>query len=180
MHAHLLRNRFYVGEVVYRGKVHRGEHEPIVDRALFEAVQTKLAAGATARRARLRGSPAILTGRLFDERGNRMTPSHTSKGGARYRYYVSHAILQKRPDEAGAVARVPAPDIESIVIEALRDLDGHADNGGCPALTNDRDLIEHHVDRIIIRPQAIEVHVWRDNLDENGASIWMRRGGRAE
>ena len=88
-----------------------------------------------------------------------MTPSHTNKGGARYRYYVSHAILQNRPDEAGAIARVPAPDVESIVIEALRDLDGHADNGGSPAFANDRDLVEHHVDRIIIRPQAIEIHV---------------------
>jgi site-specific DNA recombinase len=63
--AHLLRNRFYIGEVVYRGKVHRGEHEPIVDPTLFEAVQTKLAASATARRLRLKGSPAILVGRIL-------------------------------------------------------------------------------------------------------------------
>ena len=44
--AHLLKNRFYIGEVVYRGEVHRGEHEPILDRELFEAVQAKLAANA--------------------------------------------------------------------------------------------------------------------------------------
>jgi hypothetical protein len=37
--AHMLKNRFYVGEVVYRGENHRGEHEPIVDGDLFEAVQ---------------------------------------------------------------------------------------------------------------------------------------------
>src|SRR5881296_744034 len=48
--AHLLKNRFYVGEVVYRGEVHRGEHEPILDRDLFAAVQDKLAAHAVARR----------------------------------------------------------------------------------------------------------------------------------
>ena len=40
--AHLLKNRFYIGEVVYRGETHRGEHEPILDRHLFEAVQAKL------------------------------------------------------------------------------------------------------------------------------------------
>ena len=91
--AHLLRNRFYVGEVVYRGKVHRGEHEPIVEEILFEAVQAKLTASAAARQLRLRGSPAILAGRIFDDRGNRMTPTHTNKLGARYRYYVSHATL---------------------------------------------------------------------------------------
>src|SRR5438067_2057967 len=44
--AHLLKNRFYIGEVVYRGEVHHGEHEPILDSALFEAVEAKLAAQA--------------------------------------------------------------------------------------------------------------------------------------
>ena len=44
--GYLLRNRFYIGEVVYRGEVHRGEHEPILERDLFEAVQAKLAANA--------------------------------------------------------------------------------------------------------------------------------------
>ena len=42
------------------------EHEPILHSTLFEAVQGKLAAQAVARRCRLRGSPALLTGRLFD------------------------------------------------------------------------------------------------------------------
>ena len=93
--AYLLKNRFYIGEVVYRGEVHRGEHEPILDSTLFEAVQAKLAAQARTRRCRLRGSPAILSGRLFDDRGNRMTPTHTNKGGARYRYYVSQGGAAK-------------------------------------------------------------------------------------
>src|SRR5438309_5775827 len=57
--AHLLKNRFYIGEVVYRGDVHRGEHEPILDRALFAAVQRQLAAQAVARRCRLRGPSAL-------------------------------------------------------------------------------------------------------------------------
>ena len=82
----MLKNRFYVGEVVYRREVHRGDQAPILARDLFEAVQEKLAAQAVERRCRLRGSPAVLTGRLFDDRGNRMSPSHTNKHGARYRY----------------------------------------------------------------------------------------------
>jgi hypothetical protein len=76
-----------------------GEHEPIVDHALFEAVQTKLTASAAARQLRLKGSPAILAGRIFDNRGNRMTPTHTNKRGARDRYYVSHVLLQRRNDQ---------------------------------------------------------------------------------
>src|SRR5947207_6115856 len=57
--AHLLKNRFYIGEVVYRGEVHGGEQAPIVDRALFPAAQAKLVAQARARRCRVRGLPAI-------------------------------------------------------------------------------------------------------------------------
>src|SRR3984893_5605157 len=47
--AHLLKNRFYIGEITYRGEVHHGEHEPILTRDLFEAVQAKRAANAVDR-----------------------------------------------------------------------------------------------------------------------------------
>jgi site-specific DNA recombinase len=110
--AHLLKNRFYIGEVVYRGEVHAGEHEPILDRDLFAAVQAKLAGNAVARKVRLRGSASILAGRIYDDRGNRMSPTHSNKLGVRYRYYVSNALLQNRKGEAGTVARVPAPEID--------------------------------------------------------------------
>jgi site-specific DNA recombinase len=157
--AHLLRNRFYVGEVVYRGKIHRGEHKPIVDEALFEAVQAKLAAGAAARRVQHRGSPAILARRIFDDRGNRMTPTHTNKCGARYRYYVSHTILQQRNNEAGSVARVPAPDIETVVVKTVRERFGTDPNGAHPITAHDRDLIERHVERVVVKPEAIEIRL---------------------
>ena len=77
--AHLLKNRFYLGEITYRGEVHRGEHEPILTRDLFEAVQSKRAANAVARQVQLRGAAALLTGRLFDDRGNRMSPAPSNK-----------------------------------------------------------------------------------------------------
>src|SRR5215212_9082230 len=118
--AHLLKNRFYVGEVVYRGEINRGDHEPIIETQVFEAVQARLAAQAVERQVRLRESSAILTGRIFDDRGNRMTPTHSNKQGVRYRYYVSHAVLQKRREDAGSMVRVPAPEIEQIVTAALR------------------------------------------------------------
>ncbi|HEV3166126.1 MAG TPA: recombinase family protein, partial [Isosphaeraceae bacterium] len=157
--AYLLKNRFYIGEVVYGGEVHRGEQEPILDRALFEAVQPKLAANAVDRQVRLKGSPAILTGRIFDDRGNRMSPTHTNKLGVRYRYYVSHAVLQKRKAETGSVARVPAPEIESLVLGAVRKHLAAAGGVETPIAMTDRDLIEQHVERIMVKPQAIEVRL---------------------
>jgi hypothetical protein len=152
-------NRFYIGEVVYKGAVHLGEQEPILDRALFDAVQAKLAASASERQLKLRGSPSILAGRIFDDRGNRMTHTPTNKRGARYRYYVSHTVLQKRDSEAGSIVRISAPDIETVVVKAARNhLDKPtADERQGP--TADRELIEQQVQRIIVKPKAIEIHL---------------------
>jgi DNA invertase Pin-like site-specific DNA recombinase len=154
--AHLLKNRFYIGEVVYRGEVHRGEHEPILDSPLFEAVQAKLAAQARARRCRLRGSSALLSGRLFGDRGNRMSPTHTNKGGARYRYYVSQAVLQRKPLAAGAIGRVPAAEIEALISAALR---SHLQANGIDALGGDRELVERHVERVTLGRKHIQLQL---------------------
>jgi DNA invertase Pin-like site-specific DNA recombinase len=156
--AHLLKNRFYIGEVVYRGEVHRGEHEPILDSARFEAVQGKLAAQAVARRCRLRGSPALLTGRIFDDRGNRMSPTHANKGGARYRYYISQAVLQKKPQASGSVSRVPAAEIEALVVAALRS-HLNANGAGQQLPNNDRDLVERYLERVTLTPNHAELRL---------------------
>jgi site-specific DNA recombinase len=161
--AHLLRNRFYIGEVVYRGAVHAGEHEPILDRSLFDAVQAKLTESGNARQLRLKASPSLLAGRLFDDRGNRMTPTHTNKQGARYRYYVSNAALQERTKGSGRVTRVSAHDAEIAVIKALRD---HVDNSGkndhSALALSDRELVEHLVERIVGSACAIQVYPVRE------------------
>src|ERR671935_35516 len=156
--AYLLKNRFYIGELVYRGEVHHGEHEPILDSALFAAVGAKLAAQAVERRCRLRGLPAILSGRLFDTRGNRMSPTHANKGGARYRYYVSQAVLQGKPPLPGSVSRIPAAEIEALVVVALR---SHlsASSAGEQLPDNDRDLLERHLERVTLTPNHLELRL---------------------
>jgi site-specific DNA recombinase len=156
--AYLLKNRFYIGELVYRGEVHHGEHEPILDSALFEAVGAKLAAQAVERRCRLRGLPAILSGRLFDHRDNRMSPTHANKRGARYRYYVSQAVLQGKPPPPGLVSRVPAAEIEALVVAALRNhLNARGGGEGLP--DNDRDLLERHLERVTLTPNHLELRL---------------------
>src|SRR5947199_6634578 len=53
-----------------------------------------------ARRLKRGNSPHLLTGLIFDDRGNPMSPTHTNKKGVRYRYYTSHALLQRRKSGA--------------------------------------------------------------------------------
>jgi site-specific DNA recombinase len=104
--AHLLRNRFYVGEVTFKSEILKGEQEAILDRTLFEAVQVKLDGQAIRSETARTGSEALLTGRIFDDASNRMSPSHARKGGIKYRYYLSSALLNGAPERAGSVTRV--------------------------------------------------------------------------
>jgi site-specific DNA recombinase len=86
-----------------------------------------------------------------------MSPTHSNKCGVRYRYYVSHAILQNRRVEADSIARVPAPKIETLVRDGVRRHLGSMGEAEPPTATADRDLIELHVARVIVNPQALEV-----------------------
>lgn len=68
-------------------------------------------------------NPSLLSGRLFDETGRRLVPSHARKGPRRYRYYVTPA------DTPGPVLRLPANEIEQLVIDAV--IDWARDARGC-------------------------------------------------
>jgi hypothetical protein len=151
--AYLLKNRCYVGEVFHRGEAHAADHEPILDRETFDAVQASLKANGVARTARLKASPFLLTGLIFDSAGNRMSPVHTTKRrGVRYRYYASQALLQADRANAGQVTRVPAPDIEALIAKFVQ---GRFGVSG-PA-SQAREIIEKHISKIGILPEKVEV-----------------------
>ncbi len=166
--AHLLKNRFYIGEVVYRGETCPGSQGPIVDRDTFEAVQTMLREGAVQRSTMRTTSPAILTGLLFDDRSNPMTPTHANKKGVRYRYYTSHALLQARRKEAGSVARVSAPDVETMVVAALR---SRLSNATLVEDLDDRDLIARHLSRATIGSDHIMLAVHEQDGAPDAAPV---------
>jgi site-specific DNA recombinase len=151
--AHLLRNRFYIGEVEFKGEVLRGEQPPIIDRDLFEAVQAKLSQQASSRTATRMMSEALLTGRIFDDRGNRMSPTHARKRGIKYRYYLSSALLNGQPNHAGSARRIPAAEVEAAIIKAVRD------RIELSAELSDRDLIQTHVRRIEVAAELLTIKV---------------------
>jgi site-specific DNA recombinase len=166
--AYLLKNRSYVGDVVHKGRYFPGEHRPIIEPALFEAVQQKLASRAQiARRMRL-GQEFLLSGRIFDDRGNRMTPSTAKKGTARYRYYVSSAIAQGRKDMVGSVARVPAPDLEALVLDAISAQMGPAseESGNEKNVPVDRDSAVSFISRVVVGDKTVQV-----SLEERDAPL---------
>src|SRR5277367_3559289 len=118
---YLLSNRFYIGEVKYKDEILPGAQPPIMDRPLFEAVRQKSLAQWSHRTVVRNKSDHLLTGLLFDDAGHRMIPTHATKAGVRYRYYVSTRVLhgEAKTAKAGSVARVPAAEIEDAIIKSL-------------------------------------------------------------
>jgi DNA invertase Pin-like site-specific DNA recombinase len=150
--AHLLRNRFYIGEVAFKGEVLKGEQPAIVDREPFEAVQARLNVQRNGHTTSRLKSEALLAGRVFDDRGNRMSPSHARRRGIKYRYYLSSAILNGQRDKSGSVSRVPAGEIEARVVKSVRDhLKVTSDAKDDSTLVSDHVVrIEVQSDRLII------------------------------
>jgi hypothetical protein len=120
--SYFLRNRFFIGEVKYRGEILPGEQPAIIDKALFEAVQQKLSAHQSHKTLTRQKSDHLLWDLLFDDAGHRMIATHATKAGVRYRYYVSQPGLhgEARTARLGSASRVPAPEIEQAIISALQ------------------------------------------------------------
>jgi site-specific DNA recombinase len=114
-------------------------------------VQTRLKEQAVERLAVRSSSPSLLAGRIFDDRMNPMTPTHANKNGVRYRYYVSHALLQGQASEAGSVARIAAPDVEALIVNRLR---AKSDAGHD---ASDREIIENYLGRAIVGRDRIMI-----------------------
>ena len=153
--AHLLRNRFYIGEVVFKGERLPGEQPAIIDRKLFDEVQAKLDGQLHHFKKNRTHSGAMLAGRLFDDRGQRMTPTHTHKGSIKYRYYVSLPLRQGQPEQAGSISRISAPEVEALVTKSVRDERG-------PSVDLDgKALVQNHVTRVDLRPDRLVIELLR-------------------
>jgi site-specific DNA recombinase len=96
-------------------------------------------------------SDALLAGKLFDDRGNRMSPTWATKGSKRWRYYVSQAALQGDKNKAGSIVRVPAADVETLVAEALGKLS--------PDHASSQTDIRNLIDRVVIGRATIRIQL---------------------
>jgi DNA invertase Pin-like site-specific DNA recombinase len=162
--AHLLRNRFYIGEVVFKGEILKGEQEAILDRDLFEAVQAKLDEQTNNYRGGCTSPKALLIGRIFDDAGNRMSSTHARKGGIKYRYYLSCALLNGIAERAGSVARVPAAEIESVVVRSVRE------HLKLKPEIDDSTLIEAHVARVEVHADRLIARLTKTEGNETTQS----------
>ena len=98
-----------------------------------------------------------------------MSPTWARKGPKRWRYHISLAALQGEKSKAGSILRVPAADVEELVVEAV----GKLSSSDAP-LADIRNLI----DRVVISPATIRIHLAEVVEGSEGARIltlpWTR------
>lgn len=123
---HLLANPIYIGKLRHKGNIYDGQQEAIIEQELFDKVQLQMKELAPKIREKSRKTESsLLVGKLFDEAGEALGPTHGNKHGKRYRYYVSRSIISGETKEGW---RLPAHEIEQVVIESARSIlsDPHA------------------------------------------------------
>ncbi len=120
----LLTNPIYTGQMPYKDELHPGEHEPIIDRELFDKVQHQLKENGRTGGAEVRNKyGALLRGLLRCKGcGSAMTHTfHRGKGRHVYRYYRCTSEIKNGRDTCSADT-LPALEIEALVVDEVRRL----------------------------------------------------------
>jgi DNA invertase Pin-like site-specific DNA recombinase len=187
---YLLRNRFYIGEVKYKDEILPGEQPAIMDRALFDAVQQKLTEQWSTRSTARNANAHLLTGLLFDDSGHRMVPTHATKAGVRYRYYVSlpHLYGESKTASVGSISRVPAIDIEDTIVNSLNSrliVQKKKSNSSITGVDARKVILERiarvdvHEERLTIRLKPADDEKTDDAADDRLLSIpWQKPPSR--
>ena len=151
----ILSNPIYAGQIRHKGRVHAGQHTLIIDPIIWDEIQASLKGRGSAHRHHAIAAEHILTGRIRNDAGQPMSPTHTSKGSKRYRYYSSGALQQGRAT-AASIRRIAAPEIEDTVAAAISTSTG-SDLWG-------RANIEQHLRQVTVRPDMLEIELTDDRL----------------
>jgi site-specific DNA recombinase len=153
----LLSNSIYIGKIKHKDEIYKGQHNAIVSIDLWKAVQTTLETNAPKRRRSINiASNSLLTGLLYDDKGQRLSPVHSKKpNGRRYRYYISASLAKGEMDD-GTALRLPAKQIETLVLGRISEL--LRDAARIMKVANLKDLMPNeiselgtHVDALIRR-----------------------------
>jgi site-specific DNA recombinase len=112
-------------------------------------------------------SDQLLAGLQFDDAGHRMIPTHATKAGIRYRYYASTTVLlgEAKTASAGSISRVPAADIEDVIVKSL---EAHLTDGTTSGAVQFRNgaALAQLVASIVVHPNKLVVRFKSDQTDE--------------
>ncbi len=188
----ILRNKAYIGLVGHKGTWYLGEHQGIIDKSLFEQAQTVMADNRINRQ-HYDPKKSLLSGKLYDDKDNVMSPSwSTGSGGKKYRYYVSQALIRKEPGKVGKVSKVSLPKLEQFIdnwfSEFLKDKSkiypyiqqfGVSKQKGIikklSSYPMTRDIEKTLIKRIKLNPNKIEITLYQEQVTELFNAIYENR-----
>lgn len=151
----ILKNRIYLGEVSHKGQTYNGQHDAIIDEELFKAANELLARNRSNIILGLHAEhPSLLIGLIEDSHGRRMFADHAAKRGKRYRYYAS----QKTEDCPEKLLRVPAGDLEAIVLAHLRQRRMAEESAQGQTHGSARESILQMIEKVIVDSASVEVY----------------------
>lgn len=111
----ILRNKAYIGQIGHKGIWYPGEHQGIIEGSLFDQAQAVMSSNRINRQ-QYNPSKSLLAGKLYDDKGNVMSPSwSTGSQGKKYRYYVSQAVIKKDPSKIGQISKISLPKLEEFI-----------------------------------------------------------------
>ena len=118
----ILTNPVYIGKIVHHDQIYEGQHPAIIEIDAWDQVQAQLLTNRQSEtKRRSTPSDSLLLGLVVDESGHWLIPSHSQKRSKRYRYYVSEPLIMENRQSAPEAIRIPAPELESLVICQLKD-----------------------------------------------------------
>ncbi len=118
---HILTNPIYAGRIRHKGQAYDGQHPAIIAPEVWDQVQQMLQdRAAKSRGAKRKAQRSLLVGKLFDETGDRLTPSHSRKNKKRLRYYISHRLVKDRSRKHPDAWRLPADELETLIADVIR------------------------------------------------------------
>lgn len=168
----ILSNKTYIGKITHKDNVYEGLHESIIDEEIFDKVQRLLSANRICKNnSTSTRNPSLLSGKLFDDNNNYMSPSHSCTRKRRYRYYVSQALIQHRKQDAGTISKIPAGEIEEVVTAAIKEFIG--DKKNIQSLLKEANIhkqkellkdVSDKIDNQFIRTILSKVTIYKDKL----------------
>jgi DNA invertase Pin-like site-specific DNA recombinase len=138
----ILSNPIYIGQIRHKGICHDGQHEAIIDQALWEQVQQHMASKSIEHKTyKMISYP--LTNKLFDISGERLTSVQANKKGRRYRYYISQSLRADPKDSSSSGWRLPGQEIEQVIAHAASEI--LRDNGAITTALQEAGIASHHI-----------------------------------
>lgn len=160
----ILKNRAYLGEVGHKGVWYKGEHQAIIDAETFAKAQEIMMDNSIVRK-EYKPYKSLLSGKIFDDMGNYMSPSWSTGGnGKKYRYYISQAVIRHDNAKTGKITKISLAEVERFT-----------DNWFTEFLRDKKEIIKHIAEFILDKQKNILDKLSKYSIDRQTERLLIKK-----